>query len=495
MHIELNRRAGVPLAEQIARAFEARIASGLLSPGEKLPSVRALARLLGVSLVTASKGYAALEASGAIRCVQGKGCFVSRTKTAAAKAATASLDGEDAAAHAAADPYAWQHAVPDYLPRAQLWHHYQNVPATHQLHLSAIQRELLPSRDIMKQIQSLMSEDHALLTAYGSFQGDDDLRGAIARLLGKAGVRTSAADLLVTSGAQQGIDLVARTFVGPGDVVVVEAPTYNGAIDVFASRGARIVSVPMDGDGMDVDRLARVCDRARPKLVYTVPTYHNPTGTTMSAARRKRLYELAAAIDCLVVEDDPYSDMYFDRPPPPAIKSFDRTGHIVYIKSYSKLLSPGCRIAAVAASGTVLSRLVAAKTAADLGSPLLTQKAIYAYLASDRFAAYARSIRATLAERCALAESLLRRHAPKGARWTSPQGGLHLWVALPDGCDDRELTLAAQREDIAVLPGSVCYAADASHRYVRLCFSYMPEDSLAFSLARLGRLMRETRAT
>jgi len=484
MHIELNRRAGAPLAEQIARAFEDRIESGLLQPGEKLPSVRALARLLGVSLVTASKGYAALEASGAIRCVQGKGCFVSRAAGAG--------DAGGGAPAAAADPFAWQHAVPDYLPRAQLWHYYQNVPARHQLHLSAIQRELLPSKDIMKQVQSLMSEDHALLTTYGSFQGDDDLRGAVAGLLGKAGVRTSAADMLISSGAQQGIDLVARTFVGPGDVVVVEAPTYNGALDVFASRGARIVSIPVDADGMDVGLLARVCDRARPKLIYTVPTYHNPTGATMSARRRKQLYELAEAIDCLVLEDDPYSDMYFHRPPPPAIKSFDRTGHIVYIKSYSKLLAPGCRIAAVVASGTVLSRLVAAKTAADLGSPLLTQKAIYAYLASNRFDAYARSIRAVLSERCALAESLLRRHAPKTAAWASPQGGLHLWVALPDGCDDRALTLAAQREDIAILPGSVCYPADASHRHIRLCFSYMPEAALRESLARLGRLMRET---
>ncbi len=489
MHIELNRQGGTPLAEQIARAFEDRIASGLLTPGEKLPSVRSLARLLGVSLVTAAKGYAALEERGAIRCLQGKGCFVARPAAHRTEASSSAAEAGPGGAFAA-DPFAWQHAVPDYLPRAQLWHRYQHVPARHQLHLSAIQRELLPSKDIMRQIQSLMAEDHALLTAYGSFQGDDRLRGAIARMLGQIGIRTSAADVLVASGAQQGIDLVARTFVGPGDVVVVEGPTYNGAIDVFASRGARIVSVPVDEGGMDVDRLARVCDRARPKLVYTVPTYHNPTGATMSAARRRALYAFAEAIDCLVVEDDPYRDMYFDRPPPPPIKSFDRTGHVVYIKSYSKLLSPGCRIAAVAASGTVLSRLVAAKTAADLGSPLLTQKAIYAYLASDRFGAYARSLRATLAARCALAESLLRRHAPKGTRWASPDGGLHLWVTLPAGCDDRALTLAAQLEDIAVLPGSACYATDASHRHVRLCFSYMPEESLRYSLVRLCELMR-----
>jgi DNA-binding transcriptional MocR family regulator len=150
-----------------------------------------------------------------------------------------------------------------------------------QLHLSAIQRELLPSKDIMRQIQSLMSEDHALLTAYGSFQGDESLRSTLATLLSRVGVRTSGFELLVTSGAQQGIDPVARTFIGHGDVVVMEAPTYNGAIDVFASRGTRIVTVPVDRHGMDVQQLARVSDTLKPKLIYTTPTYHNPTGTVL----------------------------------------------------------------------------------------------------------------------------------------------------------------------------------------------------------------------
>jgi DNA-binding transcriptional MocR family regulator len=481
VHIELNRNAGATLPEQIARAFEDRIGSGLLRPGDKLPSVRELAGRLGVSLVTASKSYTLLDVRGTIDCAQGKGCYVTRK--------AARQDPLEAAP--SADPYLWQLSVPDYLPRAQLWNYYQNVPARLQLHLSAIQRELLPSKDIMRQMQSIMSEDHALLTAYGSFQGDERLRAALAALLRMVGIRVSEKDILVTSGAQQGIDLVARTFVGPGDVVVMEAPTYNGAIDVFASRGARIVTVPVDGRGMDVNLLARVCDQVKPKLIYCVPTFHNPTGTTMPSTRRKQLYELAESLNCLIVEDDPYSDMYFDAPPPRPIKSFDTTGHVIYIKSYSKLLAPGCRIAAVAASGPVLQRLIAAKTAADLGSPLLTQKAIYSFLSSNKFHAYTASIRKVLSSRHALALSLLRKHCPKGVQWTPADGGLHLWLTLPPGgLADHELFIAAGREDISVLPGSVCYAGEMSLRHIRICFTYVPEDALRESIAKLGALMR-----
>ncbi|MCI3918668.1 PLP-dependent aminotransferase family protein [Paenibacillus sp. TRM 82003] len=477
MYIELNRDApGPPLPERIARAFEDRIGSGLLRPGEKLPSVRRLAALLGVSLVTASKAYGLLEARGAVECEQGRGCFVAEP---AARAGAP-----------AADAFAWQRQLTDYLPRAQLWNHYQHVPARLQLHLSAIQRELLPAKELSAHIGRLVTEEpQELLTGYGSFQGDPGLRETMAAWMSRVGIRAAAADLLVTSGAQQGIDLVARTFVGHGDVVVLESPTYNGAIDVFANRGARIETVPSGRYGMDVRALARICDRAKPKLIYTVPTYHNPTGATMPLERRRQLYELAESLNCLIVEDDPYSDMYFDAPPPPPIKSFDDTGRVIYIKSYSKLLGPGCRIAALAASGTILSRLVAAKTAADLGSPPLFQKAVRDFLASSRFPAYARDMRATLAARCRLAESLLRRHAPKGVSWIPVAGGLHLWLTLPDGVDDRALFLAAQREGLAVLPGAVCYPGDVEHRSVRICFSYMPEESLHESIALLGRLI------
>lgn len=488
MHIELNRgTAGPPLPERIARAFEDRIGSGLLRPGERLPSVRRLAAKLDVSLVTASKAYGLLAARGAIECAQGKGCFVADP----AKLRRVGGAPDAGRPKPPPDPYAWQQALPDYLPRAQLWNHYQHVPAKLQLHLSALQRELLPAAELAIHIRRIAADERLeLLAAYGAFQGDEGLRETFAAMMGRVGIRATAADVLVTSGAQQGIDLVARTFVGHGDVVVMESPTYNGAIDVFANRGARIAAVPVDRDGMDLRALARVCDRAKPKLIYTVPTFQNPTGATMPLERRLRLYELAASLNCLIVEDDPYGDMYFSAPPPPPIKAFDATGHVVYVKSYSKLLGPGCRIAALAASGTVLSRLVAAKTSADLGSPPLFQKAVRAFLTSNRFPAYAREIRDALAARCRLAESLLRRHVPSDVSWLPVAGGLHLWLTLPQGVDDVALFRAAQREGLAVLPGAVCYPGNVEHRSVRVCFSYIPEDALRESIALLGALLR-----
>lgn len=215
-----------------------------------------------------------------------------------------------------------------------------------------------------------------LMASYGNFQGDAELREVMRRHLHSRGVEVHSSDIMITSGSQQGIDLVARTFVGPGDTVYLEAPSYTGAIDVFAGRGAEMIFVPMDSEGMRVDVLTRLCDKRPPKLIYTNPTFQNPSGVTMGITRRQRLLELARSYRCLIVEDDPFSDLYFRKPPPLPIKSMDGDGHVVYMKSFSKVIAPGCRIACVAAGGNILSRLIAAKSASDLGSPLLNQRAV-----------------------------------------------------------------------------------------------------------------------
>lgn len=210
----------------------------------------------------------------------------------------------------------WQMALVDYLPRAQLWRHFDTSPQVrYELHMSAIQPELLPTREIIDSAYRLSSDHTERMAAYGSFQGDRELRQIFAEHFAERGLQAAPERMLITSGAQQGIDLVARTFVGPGDVVYMEAPSYTGAIDVFTSRGAKIITVPMDDEGMRIDLLTRLCDTYPPKLIYTIPTYHNPTGITMSARRRAQLLNLAQSYHCLILEDDPFADLYFQDPP------------------------------------------------------------------------------------------------------------------------------------------------------------------------------------
>ncbi|WP_223068627.1 PLP-dependent aminotransferase family protein [Paenibacillus caui] len=477
MHIQLDRKLDKTLSDQIADSLESRIESGLIRPGEKLASVRELASGLAVSLVTVSKAYTRLEKQGLIHCSQGKGCYVSDK-------ASQSVAGETQ------ESRSWQLAVVDYLPRAQLWRHYNGSRARYQFHKATIQPELLPTEEISNNLARSLLKSPQALTDYGPFQGDPQLRQTLAEHLKKRKITHHPDQILITSGSQQAIDLIARTFVGPGDTVYMEAPTYTGAIDVFINRGAKIIGVPMDQEGMRIDLLTKLCDTHPPKIIYTIPTFHNPTGVVMSAVRRRQLLELAQSYSCLIVEDDPLSDIFFGVEPPAPIKSMDSAGHVIYIKSFSKLLSPGCRTACVVTDGSILSRLVAAKTTTDLGSPLVIQHALQPLIESRKFDSYLLRLRKVLASRCQTALKLLSEHAPAEIQWTIPEGGLNIWITLPAQYNTSELFILGQRESVCFLPGSVCYPAEAEHHHIRISFSMMEDQLLHEGMLHLCRLFR-----
>lgn len=457
MHIDLIRSSSKSLPHQISETLSQRISSGLLQQGVRLPSVRSLATTLRVSQVTVSKAYDVLEKRGLIYCRQGKGCFVADPKHKKHQE-----DGR------------WQDLYDDYLPRAQLWSNFDYSDVRYPFHLAAIHSELLPLQNIGAAYASLVTHQPELMATYGNFQGDLELREIMSKHLKSRGIVLTSSDLMITSGTQQGIDLVARTFVGPGDTVYLEAPSYTGAIDVFAGRGAEMIFVPTDNEGMRVDILTKMCDQRPPKLIYTIPTFQNPSGVTMSIARRQRLLELARSYRCLIVEDDPFSDLYFHAPPPGAIKSMDSEGHVVYMKSFSKVLAPGCRIACVAAGGNILSRLIAAKSASDLGSPLLTQRAVLPFIA-EQYDAYTERLRVILHGRMQKAAKLLKLYAPPDVKYVLPEGGLNLWLELPDSPDIARLHELAEQESISFLPGDVCYSGETPSRHIRLCYSQMHE--------------------
>ncbi|MEK3901612.1 MocR-like pyridoxine biosynthesis transcription factor PdxR [Paenibacillus sp. FSL R7-0179] len=471
MHIDLLRSGDKPLPRQISETIAQRITSGLLQPGTRLPSVRGLSSSLKVSQVTVSKAYADLELRGHILCSQGKGCYVAERDR--------SRQGAEGR---------WQDGYDDYLPRAQLWRNFDYSEVDYPFHLASIHSSLLPLGPIGTTMAALVKEQPELMATYGNFQGDPELREVMRRHLQSRGILLGADDLMITSGAQQGIDLVARTFVGPGDTVYLEGPSYTGAIDVFAGRGAEMIFVPMDGDGMRVDRLTAMCDRRPPKLIYTNPTFQNPSGVTMSMPRRQRLLELARSYRCLIVEDDPFSDLYFHQPPPASIKSLDTAGHVVYMKSFSKVLAPGCRIACVAAEGNILSRLIAAKSASDLGSPLLTQRAVLPFIARQ-YDGYAAKLRSALRVRQEAAARLLKQYAPAGVSWQLPGGGLNLWLQLPESPAIEELHALAEQEGISFLPGDVCYAGDIPSRHIRLSYSQLTQEGMERGLLRFLLLL------
>jgi DNA-binding transcriptional MocR family regulator len=465
MYIEIQRNADTSITNQIYHSLLDHIRSDLLDEESQLPSVRELSKQLGVSLVTVVKAYQKLEQEGFITSVQGKGTFIRKTKI------------EETVRKEGSASYDWQLSVQDYLPRSQFARFHQ-VPEKIHLSSNMIDPGLLPNRYLEQEIHKMLSEDPKILSQYGEIQGDKALRHAMVEYLKKSEVPTTPDNILVTSGSQQGIDLVARTFVGPGDVVVLEAPTYPGAIDVFRGRGATILTVPVDNDGMRVDLLHNLCDKYKPKIIYTVPTFHNPTGAVMTTKRRRQILEIASSTQCIIIEDDPCSEIYFDRKPPASMKSMDQDGHVIYLKGLSKILAPGCRIGILAASGSIFKRLLAAKANTDLGSPLLTQKAILPFITSKRMMDHLKKLRTALKIRRDLVLQILSQHSPEEVSWFVPKGGLNVWLTLPSWLNTDHLLLEAKKEQITFLPGSACYPTEQENHHLRISFSYMNEQQL-----------------
>ncbi|MCY8055966.1 PLP-dependent aminotransferase family protein [Bacillus inaquosorum] len=471
MQIDIQRNKGESLSKQIYQSIVDRIRSGLLEEGSKLPSVRSLSKQLEVSLVTAVKAYKQLEQDGFATSIQGKGTFV-KAKISEKKKVEA------------IPSYDWQLSLQDYLPRSQ-FARYHIAPQKVHLSSSMIDPKLLPNRYFEHEVQQVLSENPELLSIYGNVQGDNQLRSEMSAYLKRSGVTSTPENILVTSGLQQSIDLVARTFVGPGDVVVMEAPTYPGAIDIFRGRGATILTVPVDKDGMRIDILQNVCEKHKPKVIFTIPTFHNPTGFVMSLKRRKQLLDIAGSIHSIIVEDDPCSEIYFEKKPPVTLKSMDQFGNVIYLRGLSKTIAPSCRIGILTASGSIFNRLLAAKANADLGSPLLTQKAILPLINSKRMIEHSKKLRTALKIRRDLALDLLTSLSPEGVSWTIPEGGLNLWISLPSWIDSHLLLSEAKKQQITFLPGSACYPVGQENNHLRISYSYINEELLKHGITTL----------
>lgn len=425
-----------------------------------------LSKQLGVSLLTVVKAYQELERSGFLQSVQGKGTFIHTNTTDAAEEHLGGNLSQD-----------WQLSVQDYLPRSQ-FAQFHYVPEKIHMSSSMIDPELLPIQHIERDLQQLIRGNGMFFSRYGEVQGDMQFRVAMQAYLHKLGILTRPENLLVTSGSQQGIDLIARTFVGQGDVVVMEAPTYPGAIDIFRGRGVTILPVPVDNEGMRVDILQQLCDTYRPKIIYTIPTFHNPTGTVMTSKRRRQLLDIAQSMQSLIVEDDPWSEMYYDQRPPAPIKSMDEYGHVIYLKGLSKMFAPGCRIGVLVASGSIFKRLLAAKANTDLGSPLITQKLLLPFVQSPKMAGHMDKLRTALKARRELVIDILSVHCPKGVSWNIPAGGPNVWITLPSWMQSHLILLEAKKKEISFLPGSACFPIEHENNHLRISFSLINESLL-----------------
>ncbi|GAA1346612.1 aminotransferase-like domain-containing protein [Saccharothrix algeriensis] len=323
---------------------------------------------------------------------------------------------------------------------------------------------------------------------YAPTEGDADLRAHVASRMTARGLPTAAADLLVTTGSQQALTLVVTALLEPGSVVAVEEPTYLAALQAFRLAGARVVPVAGDEHGVDPAALADVIDRERPELLYLVPTFANPTGRTLTAERRAEVAALADRHDLWVVEDDPYSELRYRGAELPALAAL--SPKVLHLGSFSKIGAPGLRLGWLRAPAELLRTLVIVKQAADLHTSTVDQAAAAAYLDAHDLAEHVRSLRGAYRERRDALVAALPSTVPDGTRWSDPDGGMFVWLTLPDGVDTAQLLPAALARDVAFVPGAPFYATTPDRATMRLSFTTNTVAEIAEGMRRLGGVLR-----
>jgi DNA-binding transcriptional MocR family regulator len=332
---------------------------------------------------------------------------------------------------------------------------------------------------------------------YGSGQGDERLREQILEVMAPVGISAHPDDVVVTTGSQMALDLVVRTFCDPGDVVMVESPSYVGALGVFRSYEAKVVHVAMDEQGLSPVALAEGIRRVRAeggqvKLIYTIPSYHNPAGLTQGQSRRHEILEVARSHGILVLEDDPYGLLGFDGVVPRAMRADEATG-VVYLGSFSKTIASGLRVGWAVAPHGVREKLVLAAEAAVLCPSNFAQLTVSEYLATNPWMAQIETFRDVYRERRDALLGALSDHMPAGTTWTEPSGGFYSWVTLPEGMDARAMLPRAVAALVAYVPGTGFFAGeaeqDANRRSLRLSYCYPPPDRIVEGVRRLGNVI------
>jgi 2-aminoadipate transaminase len=344
--------------------------------------------------------------------------------------------------------------------------------------------------------QRVAAESCAKALQYGPTEGLDETKDCIAAVMGAEGMRADREDMIVTTGGQQVIDLVTKTLIDPGDVVIAEGPTYPGAVPVFSTYQAQVVQVEMDADGMRVDLLEETLDRLdregrRPKFVYTVPSFQNPAGVTMSLPRRRRLVELAHERELLVLEDNPYGLLRYEGDPPSPLYALDGGVYVMYLGTFSKILSPGIRLGWVVAPPPVLEKINLGKQAADLCTSTLSQLMVQAYFERGRWREYVDSLTSVYRARRDTMLDALADNFPRQAEWTRPAGGLFIWATLPDFIDTTDLLARALRDNVAFVPGVAAFLDGRGRNSMRLNFSGCDEDSIREGVRRIGEVVTE----
>ncbi len=359
--------------------------------------------------------------------------------------------------------------------------------------------EVFPVDEVEAAVTRVLTDHGPQALQYSTTEGYHPLRDLLASHTARYGIHITAENVLITSGSQQALDLLGKVFINRGDRILVEAPTYLGALQAWNSYGAEYVPVPADEDGMNTGGLEAAL-RVGPKFIYVLPNFQNPTGVTLSLERRRKLVALADHYGVPIIEDDPYGQLRYEGKhlPPVAVldeQSWHRgeysySGNVIYLSTFSKTLAPGLRLGWVVAAPEVIAKMAQAKQGADLHTSTFTQMVAYEVAKNGFIDHHVQLIRKVYSERRDIMLEAMQAHFPEGVRWTHPDGGLFLWVTLPESLDAAELLKKAIKQRVAFVPGAPFFPCGGGHNTMRLNFSNASPDAIRAGIARLGDVLK-----
>ncbi|GAC1427098.1 MAG: PLP-dependent aminotransferase family protein [Ktedonobacteraceae bacterium] len=484
--VKLERANGVPLYQQICQALREAILSGELTEGTRLPTERAFAQELGVNRTTVMNAYNELASEGLIEGHVGRGTLVRRSYVPEPGEPFDSdipswlfglAEGEDAVLGPDARMLS---EITSMSERREVISLAAGTPAL----------DMLPAEQLATLFSDGLLQARQSALGYCPVEGLQSLRRAIAARMRGRGVGIDVQHILILSGSTQGIGLISRFLLNPGDEVIVEVPTYLGAINTFRALGARIIGVPMDNEGMRIDLLESILARRHPRFIYTSPTFHNPTGVVLSYERRKRLLQIAKRYQIPILEDDAYGEIFFDGKEQQPLKAMDKHEQVLYLSTYSKILAPGLRVAWLVAPPTMIERLSLHKQVFDLNTNALGQWAVSEFLQRGFMDKHVQMLQERYQQKRDCMLQAIATHWPAGSRVNHPAGGFHLWCRLPGDMRARTLLREAASEHVAFVIGEPFHVDGGGQHYVRLSFAAPEIAHIEEGIRRIGNAMR-----
>jgi DNA-binding transcriptional MocR family regulator len=482
MNITINRKSNQSLSDQIVEGVIHAIESGLYAIGDQLPSIRAMSKTLSVSPMTVVTAYERLEKQARVEKIHGKGVFVSKETFRYNKKLEKSPQS--------LANYGWQENIRDYVTRTSYTHRMIDFKEDIvNLSTAALHSRFLPTESILDMFSDNRDRFKHLFGKYPPVEGNYEFREELKTYFTNKSLRCTTDQIIVTTGSQLGIFLVASTFIGQGDVVVVGAPTFPGAIDIFKNRGAVVIEVPVDQEGMMMDNLMAICEQYPVKMVYMMGLYQNPTGVCLSLNRCVEIIELAEEYDFIIFEDDSWGEIGFEAPMRP-LKVYDTRGRVIYLGGFSKMLGPSFRLSAIVAEGSLYTRLLISKSNMDSGAPLINQLLLSNYInsmaAKQHHLWLCYELKA-LRDRVAYQ---LKKYMPSYVKYAIPSGGLVFWFTLPNRFDGNLLYYRCITEaKISFLQGINCYVNIRGENQFRICYTYEEEDVVMAGIKKIAAII------